>query len=333
MALYVHPENQTLLWETINKSPIVQQVFDRRENEKAEWFRGIVKQVYSSILPTGRVLSRDELQHHNRATIGMLLAGVGGGARVLPGGPPVPINYPVGHPGNSIGGKPVSILKEPLTEFSRNTAKKNEFQEQFSSRQKEYETMFQKPLPKEINFSEQMEDGVITNMEELIQKEKRQREMEISQQFTVGVLPPASPVPPPTDPHAPPANTFVQFASAPAIPPQTHTIPKRLQITEEMVVPSPTEILTPDPLGLPPPAAEITLYDNWRETMMVEMEKMRRQIEVLQETLARVTMKKREDGEEDVEEDVEVAEVRDVAEELVENVIQEIIDKIQKDNL
>jgi hypothetical protein len=222
--------------------------------------------------------------------------------------------------------------------------KKNEFQEQFSNRQKEYETMFQKPLPKEINFSEQMEDGVITNMEELIQKEKRQREMEISQQFTVGVLPPASPVPTPSDisPGPPPTNTFVQFASAqtPASPPQTHTMPKKLQITEEMVVPSPNEILTPDPLGVPPPAVEITLYDNWRETMMVEMEKMRRQIEVLQETLARVTMKKGVvDGEDDVNgmDDVdvalEVAEVRDVAEELVENVIQEVIDKIQKDNL
>jgi hypothetical protein len=117
-------------------------------------------------------------------------------------------------------------------------------------------------------------------------------------------------------------------------------MPKKLQITEEIVVPATTEILTPDPLGVPPPAVEITLYDNWRETMMVEMEKMRRQIEVIQETLARVTMKKGVvdgvDGEDvvnDVDVAVEVAEVRDVAEELVENVIQEVIDKIQKDNL
>jgi hypothetical protein len=170
-------------------------------------------------------------------------------------------------------------------------------------------------------------------MEELIQKEKRQREMEISQQFTVGVLPPASPVPPPTDisPGPSPTNTFVQFAQVPASPPQTHTMHKKLQITEEIVVAATTEILTPDPLGLPPEAAEITLYDNWRETMMVEMEKMRRQIEVLQETLVRVTMKK--GVVDDVDVAVEVAEVRDVAEELVENVIQEVIDKIQKDNL
>ena len=366
MTLYVHPENQTLLWETINKSPLIQQAFQNKYNEKTEWFRGIVKQVYSSI-PVGKSLTRDELQQYNRNTITTLLSSVsplGGGigthnirtAVAVAAPTTIPqwvqtsqtmTNTPVRQTGGvPAAPNPVSILKEPMTEFSRNMGmgKKNEFQEQFSNRQKEYETMFQKPLPKEINFSEQMEDGVITNMEELIQKEKRQREMEISQQFTVGVLPPASPVPTPSDisPGPPPTNTFVQFASAqtPASPPQTHTMPKKLQITEEMVVPSPNEILTPDPLGVPPPAVEITLYDNWRETMMVEMEKMRRQIEVLQETLARVTMKKGVvDGEDDVNgmDDVdvalEVAEVRDVAEELVENVIQEVIDKIQKDNL
>ena len=355
MALYVHPENQTLLWETINKSPLIQQAFQNKYNEKTEWFRGIVKQVYSSI-PVGKSLTRDELQQYNRNTITTLLSSVsplGGGIgthniRATAAPTTIPqwvqtstANIPVRQTGGVPAPNPVSILKEPMTEFSRNMGmgKKNEFQEQFSNRQKEYETMFQKPLPKEINFSEQMEDGVITNMEELIQKEKRQREMEISQQFTVGVLPPASPVPTSSDitPGPGPTNTFVQFAQVPASPPQTHTMPKKLQITEEIVVPATTEILTPDTLGVPPEAAEITLYDNWRETVMLEMDKMRRQIEVLQETLARVTMKKgvtEMDGVAEVAEvAVEVEGVRDVAEELVENVIQEVIDKIQKDNL
>jgi hypothetical protein len=356
MALYVHPENQTLLWETINKSPLIQQAFQNKYNEKTEWFRGIVKQVYSSI-PVGKSLTRDELQQYNRNTITTLLSSVtplGGGIGThtirAPGGAVAPTTIPQwaqvssatqNTPVRQTGGvppPPVSILKEPMTEFSRNMGmgKKNEFQEQFSNRQKEYETMFQKPLPKEINFSETMEDGVITNMEELIQKEKRQREMEISQQFTVGIAPPVSPVAT-IDPQAPPANTFVQFSTqppAPPTPPQTHTIPKKLQITEEIVAPSPTEILTPDPLGVPPPAAEINLYDNWRETMMTEMEKMRRQIEVLQETLAKVTMKK-EEGEVDVcgVEVVGVDQIGSVTKKLVENVIQEVIDKIQKDNL
>ena len=352
MALYVHPENQTLLWETINKSPLIQQAFQNKYNEKSEWFRGIVKQVYSSI-PVGKSLTRDELQQYNRNTITTLLSSVtplSGGigthtirptASTVAAPTTIPQwaqassatqNTPVRQAGG-VPPPPVSILKEPMTEFSRNMGmgKKNEFQEQFSNRQKEYETMFQKPLPKEINFSETMEDGVITNMEELIQKEKRQREMEISQQFTVGIAPPVSPVPP--DPQAPPANTFVQFSPAPPqppapptppTPPQTHTIPKKLQITEEIVAPSPTEILTPDPLGVPPPAAEITLYDNWRETMMTEMEKMRRQIEVLQETLAKVLVK-------EVEEiGVEVAEVEEIGGEVeeVEEVVAELLEEV-----
>lgn len=228
-------------------------------------------------------------------------------------GPPAPANYqnnPVGQPA-----RPVSILKEPVTEFSRNMVKKNEFQEQFSNRQKEYETMFQKPLPKEINFSEDLDDGVITNMEELIQKQKRQREMEISQQFTVGIAPPELPVPPqaailPTPPptHANPRQSQLQTSSQYAQPVQQNPMPdqtphptqppQRLQIADEILEPERIIDITQD-LAQP---QEITLLDKWKESVMIEMDKMQKQIEVLQEQL----IKK------------EVTEV-------VDNIIQEII--------
>jgi hypothetical protein len=162
---------------------------------------------------------------------------------------------------------PVSILKEPMTEFSRNTLKKDEFQEQFSNRQKDYETMFQKPIPKEINFSEQMEEGAITNMEELIQKQKRQREMEISPQFTVGVAPPELPIPP-------------QVETLP-------TLPKRLQITDEIS-------LTNEIMAVELNIADMTIDKSWRETIMTEMENMRKQIEVLQENLSNLLMTKQD---------------------------------------
>lgn len=309
MSLFIHAENQKLLWETINKSPLLLQHprFNTNPNQKSEWFREIVKQVYYSIPAyETRNLTRDELQQYNRSAIKTMLASLQGGGGI--GEPPTPTNYPnnpVGQPA-----RPVSILKEPVTEFSRNMVKKNEFQEQFSNRQKEYETMFQKPLPKEINFSEDLDDGVITNMEELIQKQKRQREMEISQQFTVGIAPPELPVPPqaailPTPPptHANPrqsqlqiSSQYVQSIQQNPLPQQTHQTPQppqRLQIADEILEPERIIDITQD-LAQP---QEINLLDKWKESVMIEMEKMRKQIEVLQEQLSMspVQIKKQEE--------------------------------------
>ena len=308
MSLFIHAENQKLLWETINKSPLLLQhpKFNTNPNQKSEWFREIVKQVYYSIPAyETRNLTRDELQQYNRSAIKTMLASLNGGGGV--GGPPAPANYPnnpVGQPA-----RPVSILKEPVTEFSRNMVKKNEFQEQFSNRQKEYETMFQKPLPKEINFSEDLDDGVITNMEELIQKQKRQREMEISQQFTVGIAPPELPVPPqaailPTPPptHANPRQSQLQTPSQYVQPIQRNPLPQqppqRLQIADEILEPERIIDITQD-LAQP---QEITLLDKWKESVMIEMEKMRKQIEVLQEQLAMVPVQIKKLDEKDADE-------------------------------
>ena len=298
MALFIHEENQKLLWETINKSPlIIQPIFQTQPDKKSEWFRGIVKQVYYSIPAfANRVLSRDELQQYNRSAISTMLTSLQISNRVhLPSGGDYHVNLGSerlavmrgsgsgspkntftdntnNHVGQSAAASltPVSILKEPMTEFSRNTLKKDEFQEQFSNRQKDYETMFQKPIPKEINFAEQMEEGVITNMEELIQQQKRQREMEISPQFTVGVAPPALPIPPP--------------------PPQVETLTKRLQITDEI----PSEIVSSEIMAVEMNIADITIDKSWRETILTEMENMRKQIEVLQENLSNLLMTKQD---------------------------------------
>jgi hypothetical protein len=331
MSLFIHAENQKLLWETINKSPLLLQhpKFNTNPNQKSEWFREIVKQVYYSIPAyETRNLTRDELQQYNRSAIKTMLASLNGGGGV--GGPPASAypNNPVGQPA-----RPVSILKEPVTEFSRNMVKKNEFQEQFSNRQKEYETMFQKPLPKEINFSEDLDDGVITNMEELIQKQKRQREMEISQQFTVGIAPPELPVPPqaailPTPPptHANPRQSQLQTPSQYVQPIQQNPLPQqppqRLQIADEILEPERIIDITQD-LAQP---QEITLLDKWKESVMIEMEKMRKQIEVLQEQLAMVPVQIKKLDEKDADADEKdmgdkTGIITDVMNDMIEQVI------------
>jgi len=216
-----------------------------------------------------------------------------------------------------------------MTEFSRNTAKKNEFQEQFSNRQKEYEVMFQKPLPKEINFSEQMDDGIITNMEELIQQQKRQREMEISEQFTVGIAPPV-PVPQQQQGQTmplsgPPPTIFISEMQVPIQIPIPSS--KRLQITDEIPIPI-NEIYTMDLLPEAGGAAqpqEINLLDKWKDTIMDEMEKMRKQIEVLNDQLIRALIKKEVDG---VVDDVVNTIVDGVVDDAVNTIVDGMVDDI-----
>jgi hypothetical protein len=59
---------------------------------------------------------------------------------------------------------------------------------------REYTTFYDLPKPKIIDFSEKIEDPVITNMEELIEQQKRMREREL-QEYAPPPLVPNTPIP------------------------------------------------------------------------------------------------------------------------------------------
>lgn len=54
-----------------------------------------------------------------------------------------------------------------------------EYRKQPAQQQQEYQPMFDRKKPEPIDFSEKIEDGVITNMDDLIQKHMREREQEL----------------------------------------------------------------------------------------------------------------------------------------------------------
>jgi hypothetical protein len=60
--------------------------------------------------------------------------------------------------------------------------RKQQFANQaFVERQKEYERMFEKPVAPEVNFKEKLDDEPIGNIEELVEKHRREREYELQQ--------------------------------------------------------------------------------------------------------------------------------------------------------
>jgi hypothetical protein len=158
---YIHPENQKLLWNTIQKTPI----FNNLGSRQTQWFKSVIQHFYEEY-PNAKVIkTQQELQSINRATISFMV--------------------------NSL--KEMFQPKQTATPSSEtsygntglpSTTGSNErmtyYNDQFNNLQKEYESMNAKPLPPTNNIvDEKISDEAITNMDELIRQQIEQRELEM----------------------------------------------------------------------------------------------------------------------------------------------------------
>jgi hypothetical protein len=152
MALYVNAENQTLLWNVVHTHNFAIQFFSRiTPAQKTEWFKSIIKRFYDQ--NANRNLSPQDLQQLNKTTLSYML-------------------YTMKSP----------IVQETIqtyTEDPPKNAKEIAFSQQFDMKKKEYESLFEKKAPETVDFREKVEDGAITNMDDLIQNHIREREEEL----------------------------------------------------------------------------------------------------------------------------------------------------------
>ena len=143
MSLFISTENQQLLYGMIHKTPEIN-VFSIVE-DKNQWFRSIIERFSTQLPPT---ITRDKLKEVNREVLSFMITSL----RSLSNnqkGPPQ---------------QPQRLLKREQPIEPR-----------------EYTTFYDLPKPKVIDFSEKIEDPVITNMEELIEQQKRMRERELQE--------------------------------------------------------------------------------------------------------------------------------------------------------
>lgn len=140
---YIHPDNQTLLWNTIQKAPN----FEKLGENKSQWFKTIIRDFYEN--DGKNIKNQTDLQTINKSTIAYM----------------------------------VHSLKQMNTALPSNSGMNeriSHYNEQFNNRQKEYELMNTKPLPPQIDkINEKIADEAITNMEELIKQQLNQREQEL----------------------------------------------------------------------------------------------------------------------------------------------------------
>jgi hypothetical protein len=165
---YIAVENQTLLWKTIQRSP--QFINNTITINREQWFSSIIKQFYENI--KSPKMSIAELKALNQQTIAYMISDL---KRIealykVPSTAILPTPQSPPYQNNSI----TQINYEnPQTRMSM-------YNDQFNARQQEYANMGKPSAPPIANFSEKVEDETITNMDELLQQQIKQREYDVA---------------------------------------------------------------------------------------------------------------------------------------------------------
>jgi hypothetical protein len=174
MSSYVQPENQQLLWNTIQKIPNIQAI---TQGEREAMFKNMVKTVYEN--NRHRPLSSADLKELNKQTIHNMVQVLN--SRILKQNTKMNqnnINYTI----NENGGfrNPSLNAMRPVQPVSEVKGIRQEgYTMAVANRQREYDNMMKREVPPEPNFKETVDDQAIENMEELLQQQLRQRELDI----------------------------------------------------------------------------------------------------------------------------------------------------------
>ena len=146
MSLFISTENQQLIYGMIHKTPEIN-VFKNTE-DKNQWFRSIIEQFSTQLPPT---ITRDKLKEVNREVLSFMM--------------------------NSLR----SLSNQRNTTTPPSIPPQRLLKREQSLEPREYTTFYDLPKPKIIDFSEKIEDPIITNMEELIEQQKKMRERELQE--------------------------------------------------------------------------------------------------------------------------------------------------------
>ena len=172
MSLYVLQENQKLLWDTISKHALFDQMKKNDYNKSEKWFRNIIEDFYNK---NDRSLSKDQLRTLNKETIKLMIHNLKEQSSYQP-------LSTQNHSSFSNSYTPINSLTTNASEtnISISERKQNELNSEFQNRQKEFESFHKRPTMKEIDFRENdKEDVPIENIDELLQAQLKEREYDL----------------------------------------------------------------------------------------------------------------------------------------------------------
>ena len=162
MSLFVHPENQKIIWNIINGNPYIIRYFESKpQQEKEEWFRKSIEDFYTRI--QGKEIDPNQLNILNKEVLTSMIQSVhlqNPQYTAHNSTPPVnipPTQQPIQQPTHDSMNM-MTYANTINTPTIVKDSKEDIFNKQFQMRQQEYDTMLQRKTPQEINFRETSND-------------------------------------------------------------------------------------------------------------------------------------------------------------------------------
>ena len=186
MSLYIHSENQKLLWNSIKTFPLFNICFNNEE-QKMTWFKGIIRIFYEQ---NPKTIINTQLSEINRKTIIYMLKDLKAYTESLTASNTVssiPSHEP--EPREKNGPLPNTAIGMPyISNYDKNIEREERIksiESRLVEKQHEMDSILHRPTPPEIDFRMVEKDDPIINIDELLQKHIRERELyqEIPQQI------------------------------------------------------------------------------------------------------------------------------------------------------
>ena len=179
MSLYILPQNQKIIWDTISKVPLFQKLCNETHNGE-QWFQNMIQIHYNKI--QNNYLNKDDLRNLNKETIQYMLRDLKNKYSLQPVSSSHFFNNNTPFQNNHYMHDNIKTNTTETRGYILEQ-KQNTINNQFQKRQEEFGSLLNRPSINEIDFREKLEDDKpIENMEELIQKQLREREYDIQPQ-------------------------------------------------------------------------------------------------------------------------------------------------------
>jgi hypothetical protein len=172
MSLFVHPENQQLLWNIVNSNVYVNQFFVTNPTvKKEEWFKQMIEYFYKKL--DQKEITYDELNVLNKDALTYMVQNIHTSSPEF--SPSVrniepQFQAPTAYPNNNIETPPIVA-----------NTREQQYTNDFKSREQEYASMVEKKVPTDIDFSEKIDEEPIQNIDELLQQQMKERDSYLQQ--------------------------------------------------------------------------------------------------------------------------------------------------------
>ena len=173
MSSFVHPENQRIIWNIVNNNIYVNDFFQTHTHvSKEQWFRSIIEKFYMQ--NESRHLSIDELNILNKDVLTFMVKSI----HSIP-----PQNNQQDSPSviaNTPGPAQTTSYQIQTPPYAPNNIGEQTNRE-FEQKKQEYEGMYAKQRPEDVDFREKDNDTIIENMDELINTHISEREKQLKE--------------------------------------------------------------------------------------------------------------------------------------------------------